>query len=81
MAREQYRLRQPHRINGELQAPGFVVALPDELGAWLVEQGIAECLTARPEVPALLRTMARPAPVRAVPTRPPPVIRRCCGWK
>jgi hypothetical protein len=81
------RLVQPHRINGVRQPVGYEIDLPDQLGEWLIAQGVAEATI------AVSTGSAVAAPVIAPPAAPqrrsvlrmlPPAVParfRCCGWK
>lgn len=74
-----YRLLREHRINKVLRPVGYEIEIADQLGAWWVEQRIAERVDAA-NVPAIPRPVAHAVPV---PRAIAPVAKRfrCCGWK
>lgn len=79
MAKASYTLRQPHRINGVLEPAGAGVRLPEQLGNWLVAQGV--CTRDAVQTSALATEVTPPRPVAQ---RPPqqwraPIASRCCG--
>jgi hypothetical protein len=73
----EYRLLQAHRIDKVLRAVGEEVALPQQLGDWLVAQQIMEPVEGNNTQPP--PQIAAPAP------RGPKFVKQsprfsCCGW-
>lgn len=57
-----YELLKPHRLNKTLQPAGFVATdIPEQLGKWWIEQGIAERIVVDQEAPAPVVEVALPA--------------------
>lgn len=73
-----YRLLKPHKHNKVLQPMGATLKLPEQLGEWLIEQGIAESTTPRA---ALVHGPHAIAPrQQAALLQPAPRTKRGCCW-
>jgi hypothetical protein len=75
-----YRLIQRHKVDNVWQEPGYELPLPQQLGDWLRDQGVAERIELPtvpiPPLPRIVDVVPRP-PVLARAVRP----FKCCGWK
>lgn len=61
-----YRLLKEHRFDGDLRPVGAEVSLREQLGSWLVEQGIIEQIVELPAEVQPLVPMAEPVPLSPI---------------